>query len=420
MGGKTFSLPPLTPSSGGLAALSLSPVRHLSPMAFSTRSSFDLSPNPLALALARVRETPDRTILDLSESNPTRASLPYDGDAIRQALTSPGAIRYEPHPFGLSSAREAVAREMSAGGVAVDPSRVVLTASTSEAYAFLFKLLCDPGDEVLVPSPSYPLFAHLAQLESVKLAPYRLAYDGAWHIDLASVRAAITPRTRAVLSVAPNNPTGSYVKRDELDALAKLGLPIVSDEVFAGYPLREDPSRALSALQGHEAPLVFALGGLSKLAALPQMKLAWIGVGGEKARVAAALDRLELIADAFLSVGSPVQHALPALLASRSAVETAIRVRTRRNLAFARDAARGSPVTVLDAEGGWYAVLRLPGTKPEEEWALGLLEEDGVYVHPGHFFDFEEEAYMVVSLLTVEATFEEGMRRIVTRGMDGA
>jgi aspartate/methionine/tyrosine aminotransferase len=382
--------------------------------AFSSRSSFDLSPNPLALALERLLAA-SRPLLDLTESNPTRAGVPYDTETIRSALASPGALRYEPHPFGLPAAREVVARVLTAGERVVQPSRVVLTASTSEAYAFLFKLLCDPGDEVLVPAPSYPLFEHLARLEAVRPVSYRLAYDGAWHIDFPSLRAAMTPRTRAVVTVSPNNPTGSYVKRDELARLAALGLPIVSDEVFAEYPLREDPTRATSALEADGAPLVFALGGLSKLAALPQMKLAWIAVAGEDAKVREALGRLELVADAFLSVSAPVQHALPTLLGSRTGIQSAIRARTRGNLALLRTAVEGTPASVLDVEGGWYAVLHLPRTRSEQAWVLCLLEEEGVYVHPGHFFDFEDEAYVIVSLLTVEGTFQEGVRRIVRR-----
>ena len=308
-----------------------------------------------------------------------------------------------------------MAREVSAHGPAVDPSRIVLTASTSEADAFLFKLFCDPGDEVLVPVPSYPLFEHLARLESVRAVPYRLAYDGAWHVDFASARDARTARTRAIVTVSPNNPTGSYLKRPELAALAALGLPIVSDEVFARYPLKEDPTRARSALDGEGAPLLFALGGLSKLAALPQMKLAWMAVGGEEARVAEAMGRLEVIADAFLSLGTPVQHAVGELLESRRGAEDAIRARTRENLAFVRALVPGSPVSVLDVEGGWYAILRVPRTRAELEWAVALVEEDGVHVHPGHFFDFEGEAYLVVSLLTPEATFQEAVRRVVSR-----
>jgi alanine-synthesizing transaminase len=381
------------------------------PSSFSSRSDVDLTLNPLAAALARFG---DRPLLDLTLSNPTRASLPYESDAILSALARPGALVYEPAPFGLASAREAVARDLSAHGPPVDPARVVLTASTSEAYAFLFKLLCDPGDEVLVPRPSYPLFEHLARLESVEAVPYRLAYDGAWHVDLPSVRAAITARTRAVVTVSPNNPTGSYLKSSELAEVAALGLPIVSDEVFARYPLRTDATRARSALEADGA-LVFALGGLSKLAALPQAKLAWMAVGGEPTRVDAALARLEVIADAFLSVAAPVQHGLPALLTSRAVTEDAIRDRAVRNLAWLASAVAGSAVSLLDAEGGWYATLRLPRTRDEQAWALAFLEQDGVHVHPGHFFDFDEEAYVVVSLLTPEAMLREASERILAR-----
>jgi aspartate/methionine/tyrosine aminotransferase len=378
----------------------------------SARTDVDLAPNALARALAEARAA-GREVLDLTESNPTRAGIAYDEGAILDALARREALVYEPAPFGLRHARDAVAAELGGQGVRVDASRVVLTASTSEAYAFLFKLLCDPGDEVLVPAPSYPLLELLARFEGVALVPYRLAYDGAWHVDVASVRAAIGQRTRAIVTVSPNNPTGSYLKKSELAVLAETGLPIVSDEVFAPYALRDDATRASSALEAAGAPLVFALGGLSKLAALPQMKLAWIAIAGERAKVDAALARLELVADAFLSVGTPVQHALPALLASRGQAERAIRARTRTNLDALRAAiGPSSPATLLDVEGGWYATLHLPSTQREEAWTLSLLRDDGVYVHPGHFFDFESEPYVVVSLLTPEATFAEGARRI--------
>jgi alanine-synthesizing transaminase len=378
----------------------------------SRRSAFDLAPNALARALARAAGRP---VLDLTESNPTRAGIPYAADAFLAQLGSAASLTYEPHAFGLPAAREAVAAEIASAGPAVDPSRVVLTASTSEAYSFLFKLLCDPGDEVLIPRPSYPLFAHLAQLETVRVVPYRLAYDGSWHVDLASLRDAVTPRTRAVIAVSPNNPTGSFLKRDELEALGALGLPIVSDEVFARYAFREDPARARTALDARGAPVVFALGGLSKLAALPQMKLAWIAAGGEGPTVRAALDRLEVIADAFLSVGTPVQQAVAAILAARAPTEDAIRRRTADNLAWLRVAVAGTMASILDVEGGWYASVRLPRTQSEEAWALAFLEQDGVYVHPGHFFDFEQEAYVVVSLLTRVGTFREGMTRVLAR-----
>ncbi len=381
---------------------------------FSSRSSVDLSLNPLALALARAHAS-GRPVLDLTESNPTRAAIPYEGAAILSALALPSSLLYEPSPFGLGVAREAVALDLAARGVPVDAGRIALTASTSEAYGFLFKLLCDAGDEILVPRPSYPLFEHLARLESVRAVPYRLAYDGAWHVDLPSIRAEISARTRGIVVVSPNNPTGSYLKTRELEEIAALGLPLVSDEVFAQYPLRADKARALSALHARQAPLVFALGGLSKLAALPQAKLAWMAVGGEPARVEAALARLEVIADAFLSVGTPVQHALPSLLASRALAERAIHRRALDSYAWISSSVAGSAVSLLDTEGGWYATLRLPRTREEGEWALAFLEDDDVHVHPGHFFDFEDEAYAVVSLLTPEATLREGVTRILRR-----
>jgi aspartate/methionine/tyrosine aminotransferase len=386
----------------------------MSSFRFSLRSSMDLAPNRLSVALSRARAS-SRPLLDLTESNPTRASIPYETRAVLDALALPASLQYEPAAFGIEPAREVVARELSANGARVDPSRVVLTASTSEAYAFLFKLLADPGDEILVPAPSYPLFDHLARFESVRPVPYRLAYDGAWHFDLASVRQAISPRTRALVVVNPNNPTGSYVKKEELDALASLDLPLVSDEVFSRFPLREDASRVTTVLQRDGGALVFSLGGLSKLAALPQVKLGWIAVAGHDVHAQAALARLEVIADAFLSVSTPVQHALPALLASRTTPARAIADRTRANLAHLGDVVRGSAASLLDVEGGWYATLRLPRTQSEEQWVTTLLEQDGVYVHPGHFFDFSEEAFIVVSLLTQEETLGEGARRIIHR-----
>jgi aspartate/methionine/tyrosine aminotransferase len=292
----------------------------------------------------------------------------------------------------------------------------LLTASTSEAYAFLMKLLCDPGDEVLVPAPSYPLFELLAAFESVRLVPYRLAYDGAWHVDLDSARRAVTDRTRAVFMVSPNNPTGSFVKEDELAGLADLALPIVSDEVFSDYAFDAAPATRVRTALSETRALVFALGGLSKQAALPQMKLAWTCVGGPERAVREAMARLELIGDSFLSPSTPVQLALPALLGSRAIATDAIRARTKENLA-ALTAALGprSAATLLTVEGGWYATLRVPRTKREEDWAIELLTRDGVYLHPGHFFGFEDEAYLVISLLTPSAAFREGVERLLRR-----
>ncbi len=380
---------------------------------FSARTSRDASLNPLAAALAearvRARDHEGPAILDLTVSNPTRAGIPYDEKTILAALNDRRSLRYSPEPFGLLAAREAVAAEL---GAAVPASRIVLTASTSEAYAFLFKLLCDPGDEVLIAQPSYPLFELLATFEGVKLVPYRLAYDGGWHIDFDSLRRAVSSRTRAVFVVSPNNPTGTYLKRFELAAIAELGLPIVSDEVFARYPLREDPDRVTTVLE-REGALLFALGGLSKLAALPQMKVAWTAVGGEASRVAEALGRLELLTDSFLSVSAPVQHALPALLSCGNVAADAIRARTRRNFDHLRaQVGSDSPLSVLDAEGGWYATVRVPATRTEEAWAIDLIRDHGVYVHPGQFFGFESEAYLVVSLLTPENDFDAGVEKL--------
>ena len=316
-------------------------------------------------------------------------------------------------------AREAVALDWTARGVAIEASRIALTASTSEAYAVLFKLLCDPGDEVLVPAPSYPLLGFLAAFEAVNLRPYPLVYAGQWHVDHTALRAAITPRTKAIVVVTPNNPTGSYLGEEELEAMLDLELPIVSDEVFTTYPLAGStstpkvPEGRILSVAAAERGLVFALSGLSKLAALPQMKLGWIGVGGEASLIAEAMARLELVLDAFLSVATPIQHALPVILANRSVTEHAIRARTRSNLRTLREAMKQAPsASVLDVEGGWYAIVRVPETRTDEAWAIELLEHAGVHVQPGYFFDMGRGAYLVVSLLTPEGTFAEGSKRI--------
>lgn len=378
-------------------------------MRFSRKSALDRRENRLSRLLREVRGRGE--VVDLTASNPTAAGIAYDEEAIVRALGDPRAMAYAPEPLGLWSAREAVAAEMSAEGPAVEPERVILTASTSEAYGFLFKLLCDPGDEVLVPAPSYPLLEMLAGFESVQLVPYRLAFDGEWHVDLPTVRSAITDRTRAILAVSPNNPTGSYLKRDELEALGELGLPLVSDEVFAPYPVDDHARRVRSAL---EAPgrLCFALGGLSKLAGLPQMKLGWMALGGEPDAVAEATARLELIADAWLSVGTPVQVAAPELLAAAAVTREAIRERVVGNLRWLR-AQMGpeSPVTVPPVEGGWYLPLRVPATRSDDQWAELLLHDHRVLVHPGSFYDFHQGTWLVLSLLS--PAFREGTRYLL-------
>ena len=382
-------------------------------MQFSARTSQHDVPNALAEAVARARAK--RALLDLTTGNPTNAGLPYASGAILEALADPRGLRYQPEPLGLASARAAVARDWSARGTPIQAARIALTASTSEAYAVLFKVLCDPGDEILVPAPSYPLLGFLAAFEAVTLRTYPLVYAGGWHVDLAALRAAVTPRTKAIVVVSPNNPTGSYLGEGELEAMLDLGLPIVSDEVFATYPLAAVEGRITSVANAKRG-LVFALSGLSKLAALPQMKLGWIGVAGEPSLGDAAMARLELVLDAFLSVATPIQHALPVILANRNVTEEAIRARIRTNLSVARSALQRAPAAnVLDVEGGWYAIIRVPETQSDEEWAIELALHDGVHVQPGYFFDMGRGAHLVVSLLTPPDTFAEGVTRVAER-----
>jgi aspartate/methionine/tyrosine aminotransferase len=355
-------------------------------------------------------------ILDLTESNPTRAGLPCPDDLLA-LLARPEARRYEPFPFGLPAAREAVATDFARRGCPVPPDRLVLSASTSEAYAFLFKLLCDPGDEVLVPRPGYPLFEFLGTLESVRVRTYPLVHDGEWHVDVAALRAAFGPRTRAVVVVSPHNPTGACLKRDERDALESLcarhGVALVSDEVFADYSFRDDARRAPSV--AHDGPaLAFALGGLSKSCGLPQLKLAWTAVTGPESLRREALARLEVVADTYLSVSTPVQVAAPEILSRRDELSAPIRARLRTNLEALRAAiGPGCPATLLEPEGGWSAVVRVPATRTEEERVTRLLEERDVLVHPGYFFDFPHEAFLVLSLLPPEDDFAEGVARVL-------
>lgn len=382
-------------------------------MSLSSRTRWPQSPNLLTLAVERRRARGER-ILDLTLGNPTTAGFETPDDLLAP-LAHPRGLRYAPDPLGLQPARQAVAERYAAQGSPVPAERVVITASTSEAYSHLFHVLADVGDEVLTPAPSYPLFGFLADLAGVKLVPYPLRYDGNWHIDLDALQASIGPRTRAVLLVSPNNPTGSYLKRSELDALTSLcaehDLALVSDEVFAPYPLREDASR-VTTLVMEQRCLCFSLSGLSKISALPQLKLGWLIASGPDALVAQALERIELVSDTFLSVATPVQLALPDLLASGDKLASQLRARTAENLATLRAAlAQPSAATLLDLEGGWYATVRLPATRGEEDWALALLDR-GVLVHPGHFFDFAQEAFMVLSLLPEPSTFAEGVRQL--------
>lgn len=354
---------------------------------------WDAPPNAITAALARVRAD-GREILDLSESNPTRAGIEYDHAAILEALGDPRSLTYEPSARGLGEAREAIAAYER-----VSPDRILLTASTSEAYALLFKLFCNPGDEVLSPRPSYPLFEFLAGLEGVTMKQFPMRYHEGWWIDLDMLDAMIGERTRAIVTVSPNNPTGSYLKRNEWERLARTGLPVIVDEVFRDYAFGPDPERIVRP-EG-----AFVLSGFSKLLGLPQMKLAWIVVPDEEAG-----GRLELIADTYLSVSAPVQWATPKWLLLQEHFHRVMMDRLRGNFAELRR--RTEPLRI---EGGWYAVLRLPRTETEESWALTLLEEDGVLVQPGYFYDFENEAWAIVSLLTRPDIFKEGLDRICRR-----
>lgn len=376
---------------------------------FSSRLKLDLARNPLSRLLEEKRNAGAK-ILDLTESNPTRAGFAYPENEILEALADSAALRYEPAPKGLIQAREAVARYYAERGRGVAVSNILLTASTSEAYAYLFKLLADPGDEVLAPRPSYPLFEYLAAMESVTVRQYSLRYDGAWHIDFDSLERALTNRTRAIVVVNPNNPTGSFLSIEAAWRLEEIamrnGFAILSDEVFSDYAFAETRARPFSGI----AP-VFSMSGLSKIAGLPQMKLGWIVVDGPSGEE--ALERLEWIADTFLSVSAPVQVALPRLLELSCGVQRQIRERTAANLKLLRERVTNSPLNVLDVEGGWYAILQVPRTRTEEEWALALLRDRDVLVQPGFFYDFESEAFLVLSLLTEPAAFDEGLRRIL-------
>ncbi len=379
---------------------------------FSRRVPSDLAPN--RIAAARAAAAPP---FDLTASNPTACGIAYP-TGLLDALADRAGLAYRPDPRGLLSARCAAAAQYRRFGVEVDPQRVLLTASTSEAYAFLFKLLAGPGDAVLVPSPSYPLFEHLARVEGVDALPYHLNAELGWRPDLDALASA-PAAVRAIVVVHPNNPTGSFVHPDDAAAIERLaatrGWAVIADEVFLDYPLAGGAGSGRS-FASEERALTFALGGLSKSVGLPQLKLAWVAVGGPRPLVEEALARLEFIADTFLSVGTPVQLALPVLLRDGAPVRAAILERCHANLAELQRAAAAVPeVSVLSPGGGWSVALRVPAVIGEEELALELLEKDGVAVHPGYFFDFPSAGTLVLSLLPERAVFREGVARLLAR-----
>jgi alanine-synthesizing transaminase len=369
--------------------------------------------NALSKRLEALRAA-DTPYVDLTASNPTRAGIAYPPDLL-ESLSDPRALTYEPSPLGLFAAREAIAGDFLRRGARVDPAHVVLSASTSEAYTWLFKLLCDPGDAVLMPRPSYPLFEHLTRLELVDAVPYDLDYHGRWQIDFDRLAAA-PASTRAVLVVSPNNPTGSYVSATEIERLSAMcaqhDWALIVDEVFADYPL--DVATPTTDIAARASVLSFTLGGASKSLGLPQIKLGWMLAGGPAPARDAAVEGLELIADTFLSVSTPVQLAAPALLRSAAPVRRAIHERVRANATRARELARGYPACdLLPAEGGWSVVLRVPALRGEEQLVLELLDRERILVHPGYFFDFPREAYIVVSLLPPPDIFVDAFARVL-------
>lgn len=381
---------------------------------FSSRLPAMLAPNAVSRAAAALRVS-GAPFFDLTETNPTAVGLSYPREILAPLSDSRG-LGYAPDPRGLRDAREAVAASYASLRAPVSADRIVLTASTSEAYALLFKLLCDAGDAVLVPRPSYPLFDLLAGLESVRSRPYALDYHGVWSIDRPEFEDAMSSDVRAALVVSPNNPTGSFLRQDDREWLVALcrdrGVAIIADEVFAEYPLAPRPDA--SSLVGEQRALTFVLGGLSKSAGLPQLKLGWIVVGGPEAVAAEAIERLDVIADTYLSVSTPVQVAAARLISSGRDVRWAIAARVRENLDALRAAVRAHPsVTLREPEGGWSAVLEVPATMGDEALVLRLIEEARVLVHPGYFFDFAGGAFLVVSLLPQPEMFRGAIDRML-------
>jgi alanine-synthesizing transaminase len=397
---------------------------------FSARTEWDLGETRLARAL-RERRAAGHEVLDLTASNPTQCGFQYDEAGILAALGDARAMTYDPDPRGMRRAREAVCRYYAERGARVEPEQVFLTTSTSEAYSWLFRLLCDARDEVLIAQPSYPLFDFLAQIEDVRLKPYPLGYDYGWQMDLAGLRERVTEWTRAIAVVHPNNPTGHWTReRAELEALCvERGLALIVDEVFLDYGLEEpagggsgpshfcqnraEMGHPVSFAVGMHSCLTFVLSGISKVAALPQMKAAWIAAFGPEPELREALERLEVVADTFLSMNAPVQCALETWLRGAGGLQEQIRARTRGNLrALDGVLVRYPAVTRLEVEAGWYAVLRVPALGRDEDLAVRLVEGRGVSVHPGYFFGFSGEGWLVVSLLTPGEEFRKGVEEI--------
>jgi alanine-synthesizing transaminase len=379
---------------------------------FSRRTEWNLQPNRLTLAHQEALSG-GRKIIDLTISNPTRTEIEYDESAILNALSNPRSLDYDPQPKGLLTAREAVSHYYAP---TIDPESLILTTSTSEGYSFAFRLLCNPGDEILVPKPSYPLFDFLAELQDVSLVPYSLIYDHGWQIDFHSLETALTPKSRAVVLVHPNNPTGSYISAQERQHLNELcrrhKLALIVDEVFLDYA-HGKPQPTFAA---NRDALTFTLSGISKISALPQMKLAWITTSGPPAEVVPAMQRLDIIADTYLSLNAPIQLAAPVLLEQRKTIQPQLMNRVRANLTeLDRQLAMQKSCTRLVIQGGWYAVLRIPVIRSDEDFAIELLQRSGVLVHPGHFYDFPGDGHLILSLIAVQKEFRSGIAAVLER-----
>jgi len=392
---------------------------YLPPAMFSRHTAWTAGPGPLDLALAGLQRAGIR-VLDLTVSNPTALGFTYPAECYR-GLVDERSAQYDAASLGLASARTAVADYYTRRGAApleFDPDAIGLCASSSEAYTYLLALLCDPGDAVLVPQPGYPLLRMIAELARVELVPYPLLYDGTWSIDQVGLELALaaTPRARALVVVAPNNPTGNYLAPAELHTLDTLlaarDIAMLVDEVFWDYPLIPGPHT--SPALGPRGALTFILSGLSKVAALPQLKLAWWLTLGPPALVSAAMARLELIADTYLSAATPVQLALPDLLAAAPAMQARISARCRHNLELLRHTCRDTAMTVLDLEAGWTALLRLPAVHDLDDaaWALHLLQHGHILTQPGHLFDLDDPPRLALSLLTPEPEFTAACERL--------
>ena len=377
---------------------------------FARRTNWELGTNHLSEALAQ-RRASGKPVIDLTASNPTECGFDYDRETILRALCDPAALQYRPDPMGMLSARRAIAEYYRERGLDVSPEHICLTTSTSEAYSYAFRVLCDPDDEILIPSPSYPLFDFLAEIHDVKLVRYPLLYDHGWQIDFHSLEQAITPRTRGIIVVHPNNPTGHFCKPEEMARLNAICAPrelaLIADEVFLDFPLDGKERRSFAS---NRETLTFTLSGLSKISGLPQMKVAWLITSGPEDATAQALNRIEVIADTFLSMNTPLQLAAPALLQQRHEFQRQMLARVRANLAELDHLLAANQLCARSVvEGGWYAVVRVPSTRSDEDLAIHLLATHGVYVHPGHFYDFPRNGCLVISLIVPEKQFSEGI-----------